>query len=132
MGRDPALTLSAILVLALAPVRRGSHNLPIPESDNHRLLSVQRQYSGLMAASARVVHSIICCRILLNLKRAASPRNTSAEAEVSTGLAFATSPGQQTNQTETIGLETVGTRRQSDEEDSRRQADGDVIIAIAI
>lgn len=81
-----------------------------------------------MAASIRVLHSIVCCRILLNLRRAASVRSTSTQ--VSTGLAFATSPAQQTNQagadqTETIGLETYGAR--TDEEDPRRRADGYIV-----
>ena len=69
-----------------------------------------------MAASTRVVHSIVCCRILLNLRQAADRRDTSTE--LSTGLAFATSPEQHTNQAETIGLEGL-----SDEEDPRPQAD---------
>lgn len=80
------LTLSAILVLALAPP----------------------QYNGLMAASTRVVHSIICCRILLNLKEAVTPNSTSTE--VSTGLAFASSSGRQTNQPERAQLETYELR----------------------
>jgi len=73
------------------------------------------------------MHSIVCCRILLNLKRAASPRSTTAAAEVSTGLAFAAPPEQRTDQAETIGLETIDTPRRSDEEDSPRQADVDVV-----
>ena len=82
-------------------------------------LSTQPQYSGLMAASTRVLHSIVCCRILLNLRQAASTRSTTTE--VSTGLAFATSPIQQTNPAETVQLEAYGV---GDEEDSRRQAGG--------
>ena len=58
-----------------------------------------------MAASTRVIHSIVCCRILLNLRRAASPNITLTD--VSTNLAFAASAiGQQT---ETIRLDTYGT-----------------------
>lgn len=57
-----------------------------------------------MGASTRVMHSIISCRILLNLKEATAPEGGSL-AEVSTGLAFAHSIGQQTNQPETIRLE---------------------------
>ena len=72
-----------------------------------------------MAASARVIHSIVCCRILLNLRRAAERRDSSTE--MSTGLAFATSPGQQTCQAEMIGLEEHGAL--GDEEDPRRQVD---------
>ena len=72
-----------------------------------------------MAASTRVLHSIVCCRILLNLRQAASTRST--ETGVSTGLAFATSPGQQTNQADTVQLETYGTG--TDEEGPRRRAD---------
>ncbi|KAF9791081.1 hypothetical protein BJ322DRAFT_1208316 [Thelephora terrestris] len=77
------ITLSAILILALAPP----------------------QFSGLMGASTRVMHSIICSRILLNLREAVTPNNTSTE--VSTGLAFASSFGQRTTQPqhETIRLE---------------------------
>jgi hypothetical protein len=56
--------------------------------------------------ATRVSHSIICCRILLNLKQAATPENTSTG--VSTGLAFRTSPGEQTNQAETVQLEARG------------------------
>ena len=70
-----------------------------------------------MAASARVVHSIVCCRILLNLRQAADRRDDSTE--MSTALAFATTPQQQTNQAETIGLEGP-----SEEEDPRLQVDG--------
>jgi hypothetical protein len=91
------LTLSAILVLALAPP----------------------QFNGLMAASTRVVHSIVCCRILLNLRRAATSRDSSTE--MSTHMNFATAPGQQTNQAETARSETYGT--QSDLEDPFRHTD---------
>lgn len=66
-----------------------------------------------MGASTRVFHSIICCRILLNLKQAMSTKGSLTE--VSTGLAFASSVGQQTNQQETIQLE--GYETQSHEED---------------
>ena len=73
-----------------------------------------------MVAPTRVIHSIICCRILLNLRQAAVFGGTSVGA--STGLVFAIAPGQQTNQAEMIQLETYSTR--SDEEDPRRQEDG--------
>jgi len=95
-------TLSCILVLALAPP----------------------QYGGLMAASIRVIHSIVCSRILLNLKRVVGSRNNSTA--MSTGLAFATSPGQQTNQADTIALGVHGTR--GDDEDPCRRADGDFVM----
>ena len=72
-----------------------------------------------MAASTRVVHSIVCCRILLNLRQAAERRDSSTE--MSTGLAFATTPEQQTGQAESIGLEGYGAL--GDEEDTRRQVD---------
>lgn len=75
------ISLSSILVLALAP----------------------SEYGGLMGASTRVFHSIVCCRILLNLRQVGTPKSTSTE--VSTGLAFASTVGQQANNPETIGLE---------------------------
>jgi len=77
-----------------------------------------------MAASTRVVHSIVCSRILLNLKRAAGSRNNSTG--VSTGLAFATGPEQQTNQVETFPLDTRSTW--GDDEDLRRQANRDSVM----
>lgn len=69
-----------------------------------------------MAASTRVIHSIVCCRILLNLRRAAERRDSSTE--MSTRLAFATTPEQQTGQAETIGLEGYG-----GEDDPHQQVD---------
>jgi len=72
------VTLSGILVLALAPP----------------------QYSGLTGVNTRVMHSIVCCRILLNLRRAVKPDDT--PTEVSTRLAFASPIGQQTSQLQTI------------------------------
>ena len=51
-----------------------------------------------MGTSTRVTHSIICCRILLNLKGAA--REEIALPEVTASLKFETSE-QQTNQQET-------------------------------
>ena len=60
-----------------------------------------------MGASTRVLHSMISCRILLNLKQAMMSQSTLTE--VSTGLAFAHSNiAQQTNQQETIQLERYG------------------------
>jgi len=69
-----------------------------------------------MTASVRVVHSIVCCRILLNIRRAASLRDGSTVTG-STGLVFATAPGPERNQVDTIQLEMCGVR--SGEEDSR-------------
>jgi len=80
-----ALSLSTILVLALAPP----------------------PYSGLVPGSIRVAHSIVCCRIILNLRQAATTGSTSTTA-VSTDLMFATSPRQPTNQGETMQLEVCG------------------------
>jgi len=57
-----------------------------------------------MSAPVRVVHSIVCCRILLNLRRAASPRDGSMVIR-SINLAFATDPEPETNQADTIRLE---------------------------
>jgi len=57
-----------------------------------------------MSAPVRVVHSIISCRILLNLRRAASPRDGSTVIR-STSLAFATAPESETNQADTMRLE---------------------------
>jgi hypothetical protein len=65
-----------------------------------------------MGASARVLHSIVCCRILLNLKEAVTPGNTLTE--VSTGLAFASSVGQQTGRPETIQLDGAHDTRTED------------------
>lgn len=59
------------------------------------------------------MHSIVCCRIILNLRQAASHRNDSTT--VPAGLVFATSPGQQTDQADTMQLEAFGVR--SGEED---------------
>jgi len=73
-----------------------------------------------MISPVRALHGIICCRILLNLRQAAlSKPGSTAVASVS--LAFATAPGQETNQTETTRLEARSVW--SDEGDSRRQAD---------
>lgn len=53
-----------------------------------------------MAASTRVIHSIVCCRILLNLKQAAKPKDTSAK--VTSDLVFGAPPDQQTSELETV------------------------------
>ena len=73
-----------------------------------------------MVAPTRVIHSIICCRVLLNLRQAAVWRG--GLTGVSTGMVFAVIPGQQTNEAETNQLETYSTG--SDEENPRRQEDG--------
>ena len=58
-----------------------------------------------MVSFIRVIHSIICCRILLNLKRATSlPMMTSVEAPID-GLAFAVSPGLQLRESVTVPFE---------------------------
>jgi len=72
-----------------------------------------------MAAVSRVVHSIVCCRILLNLRQAATPRGPSTILKSIT-LQFAT-PEQEMNQAEMIQFETGGAR--GDEEDYPQQAD---------
>lgn len=66
-----------------------------------------------MGASTRVLHSIVSCRILLNLKQAMDSRGTLTE--VSTGLVFARSIGQQTGQPETNQLD--GYEMRSHQED---------------
>ena len=60
------------------------------------------------------MHSIICCRIILNLRQAASHGRNDAKAVLS-DLMFANTPGQQTDQAETMELEARGTG--GDEED---------------
>jgi len=75
-----------------------------------------------MTASVRVVHSIVCCRILLNIRRAASPGDGSTVTE-STGLVFATAPRPERSQVDTIQLEVYGVR--SGEEDYRH---GDSVV----
>jgi len=79
---------------------------------------------NLVVASSRVVHSIVCCRILLNLRQAATPRGPSTILE-SISLQFAVAPEQETNQVEAIQLETRGMR--DDEENYRQQADKDFV-----
>jgi len=77
-----------------------------------------------MVAFSRIVHSIVCCRILLNLRRVATPRGPSTILK-SINLQFATAPEQETNQAETIQFETHGAR--DDEEDYRQQADEEFV-----
>jgi len=80
--------------------------------------------NGLMVAFSRVIHSIVCCRILLNLRQAATRRGPSTILG-SISFQFAIAPGQETNQVERIQLEARGVR--NDEEDSRQQADEDFV-----
>jgi len=80
--------------------------------------------SGLMSTFIRALHSIICCRILLNLRRAATPKGPSTILESIT-LQFATAPGQETNHDETIQFDTRGAR--DDEEESCQQPDEEFV-----
>ena len=66
-------------------------------------LFVESQYNGLMISPTRVVHSIVCCRILLNLKQAAAWY--SASTELPHSLVFASPPAQQTSQQGSAQLE---------------------------
>jgi len=66
----------------------------------------------------------VCCRILLNLRQAATPRGPSTVLE-SISLQFAIAPEEETNQVEAIQLETYGAR--DDEEISRQQADENLV-----
>jgi len=79
---------------------------------------------NLMVASSRVVHSIVCCRILLNLRKAATPRGPSTILE-SISLQFAVAPEQEANQVETIQLEARGIW--DNEENCHQQADKDFV-----
>ena len=72
--------------------------------------------NGFMALFARVANSIICCRILQNLRQAAEWRGDLPDIQAS-GIVFAATPGRQTNQTEMSRLEVSGTR--SDDEGHR-------------
>ena len=62
-----------------------------------------------MALFVRVVNSMICCRILLNLRQAAEWGGDLPDIPAS-GIVFAAAPGRQTNQTEMSRLEASGTR----------------------
>jgi len=78
----------------------------------------------LLVAFSRVVHGIVCCRILLNLRQAATPRGSSTILK-SIGLQFAVAPGQGASLAETIQLETFAVR--DDGESSCQQADGEFV-----
>jgi len=71
-----------------------------------------------MTIPLRVVHSIVCCRVILNLRRAALPRDTPPSMSIS--LTFEAAPGERTYGAETIQLDAYGER--SDGRDSRQQA----------
>ena len=73
-----------------------------------------------MASLTRVAHSIVCCRILLNLKQAASWGSDLLDVPTRS-IAFAAPPRQRTDQTEMGRLEASNTR--NDEEGRRLQAD---------
>ena len=118
---NSALTFAAILIIALVPVSR----VPTPydlESNTH-LLSAQPEYSGITASFTRVGHSIVCCRILLNLNRAASWRGDLSDAPTH-NIAFAVPPRQRTEQTEMSWLNSEASGTRSDEGGYRLQADG--------
>ena len=61
-----------------------------------------------MGAAIRTSYSVICCRILLNLRGATTPNDHSTT--VSKGLVFASSHGEPPNQADTIQLEACNTR----------------------
>jgi len=87
-------SISAILVVTLAPP----------------------QYGAIMTPATRTSHSIICCRILLNLKQAIAPKDIGHSTTESRGMDFALPPGEQSSQTEAFQLETRDTR---DDEENR-------------
>ena len=74
-----------------------------------------------MASLTRVAHSIVCCRILLNLKQAASWGSDLPDVPTRS-IEFAVPPRQQTDQTEMSRLEASNT--QNDEEGRHLEADG--------
>jgi len=90
-----------------------------PESDN-RGLFVQSELGDVMVAFYRVAGSTACCRVLPNLRQAASPRGPSMILG-SINPTSATAPGEETNKAETIRFETHGAR--NDEGNSCQQAD---------
>ena len=72
----------------------------------------------------RVVHGIICSRIILDLRQAASPGDTFLT--VSTGLIFAAPPWQRTNPTDMVLFETGGA--QNENENFQGQTDEDFAV----
>ena len=85
---------------------------------------MQPELGNLVVSFGRVAHSIVCCRILLNIRRAASPRGPLTILR-SIGLQFATALEQETDQAETIRLETDLAR--DGEENPREQVDEDFV-----
>ena len=69
-----------------------------------------------MVMFTRTMHSIVGCRILLNIRGVAERRGDLPEVPASS-IVFAAAPRQQTSQTEISRLEASGTR--SDEEGRR-------------
>ena len=68
-----------------------------------------------MTSATRICHSITCCRILLNLKQAATPKGYSTT--VSKDIDFVIPPGEgQSDQAETLPLEACDT---GDDEENR-------------
>jgi len=88
-------------------------------------MSAPPQYNGIMSPVVRAVHSVLCCRILLNIKQAASKAYI-LPSERPTSIEFATPPRQGTNQAETIRLEVYD--RPSTEEDFFRHEDRDFVV----
>lgn len=62
-------------------------------------------FSGAVATSIRTAHSIVCCRMLLNLRQAVHPEGTSTHAPELSGLVFATYPENRTDQPDTIQVD---------------------------
>ena len=73
----------------------------------------------------RVVHGIVCSRIILNLRQASSSEED-AHPVLSTGIMFEAPPLQRTNQTETLLLEIRSIRNNN--EDPREQIDEDFVV----
>jgi len=78
----------------------------------------------LLVAFSRVVHSIVCCRILLNLRQAATPRGSSTVLK-SISLQFEVTPEQGTSLAEAIRLDTFVVR--DDGENYCQEADGEFV-----
>jgi len=82
-------------------------------------------FNGITPPVLRVTYCILCCRILLNIKGAAS-RAWDPTIDGLISHAFAATPGQGTNQAETIQLEICGAG--SVEGDSCRHEDRDFVV----
>ena len=70
--------------------------------------------------SVRAVHGIVCSRIILNLRQAASSGD--ASPTLSTGLIFAASPWLRTNPADTVSVE-MGSTHNDNEPELRKQTD---------